>query len=123
MEVRDVERALAKFGYEEGPDVFEEEFPEHPSYGSYDTEWDELSYMLDKKGGVDVPGLGLVEKVDDYGGEGQGDDLWFVIKVTFPVGDDKFYRKSGYWVSHDGSYWDGEFEEVTPKQKTITVWS
>lgn len=52
-----------------------------------------------------------------FGGEGQGDDIWFVIGIG-----DQFFRKSGYYASHYGTDWDGAFEEVRPVEKTVTVY-
>lgn len=56
-----------------------------------------------------------VESVEEFGGEGQGDELWVVYRI-----DDQLFKKDGYWVSHDGSYWDGDFYEVEPYEITIT---
>lgn len=68
-----------------------------------------------------VDGLGIVSLVDSFGGEGQGDDYWMVLSIT--SGDvTRYFKMSGYHVSHDGSYYEGPFEEVNPKQETITVW-
>lgn len=56
------------------------------------------------------------EKVDDYGGMDMGSELWVVFKIG-----DQLFKKSGWYASHDGSYWDGDLSEVKPVQKTITV--
>lgn len=53
--------------------------------------------------------------VQDFGGEGQGDQRY----VVFSVGD-KFYRVDGYYASWDGSNWDDPTPyEVTPKEVTV----
>lgn len=55
------------------------------------------------------------ERVSSFGGEGQGDDLWIVIKIG-----DQFFKKSGYYNSWDGGAYDGELFEVEPVQVTRT---
>lgn len=79
--------------------------------------WSELAYgdvpeTLSLRG-EDVP----VTHVIQVGGEGQGDEIWFVIQVG-----DQLFRKDGYYASHYGSDWDGDFSEVRATQKTITVY-
>lgn len=49
--------------------------------------------------------------------EGGGESIFVIFKVG-----SQFYRKSGYYLSHDGSYWDGDLEEVTPTEKLVTVY-
>lgn len=82
--------------------------------------WEDLGYFRehneDPNLGV-VEGLGRGEYVDSYGGEGQGDERWVVIRFG-----DRYFRKDGYYASYDGTTWDGDFREVKPTQKTITVY-
>lgn len=54
---------------------------------------------------------------DDRGGEGHGEDIWFVIRVG-----DQLFEKTGYYMSHEGSDWDGDFTEVHPVEKLVTVY-
>lgn len=61
------------------------------------------------------------EEVEQYGGEGQG-DTWYSVKY-FP-NHNIYIRVDGFYQSHYGtdfSGWDC-LTEVTPKQKTITVY-
>lgn len=51
------------------------------------------------------------------GGVNAGPNIW----VAFKVGD-QYFRKTGYHECHYGTEWDGDVEEVTPRQKTITVY-
>lgn len=61
----------------------------------------------------------LVECVESRYGE-EGD--WAVgTYVIIKVGT-QFFKKNGYYRSHDGEYWDGVLEEVKPTQKYITVY-
>lgn len=84
-------------------------------------DWDEVRWVnngdvalyIDVAGETHVP----VTTIDSFGGEGQGDSMWVVVKVG-----SQFFRKNGYYASHYGTDWDGDFSEVTPQQKTITVW-
>lgn len=69
-----------------------------------------------------IEGLGNVTTVEQFGGEGQGDRAWVVVKVEFPDGTVRYFKKDGYHASHDGTYFDGDFDEVTPQQKVVTVY-
>lgn len=124
LSTRQVEHILARYGsvelYDNDPEQFDAEHDPNDPYAYYEGHyWGELSEMRRE---TDVPGLGKVTVVDNYGGEGQGDDLWAVFRIEFDNGDVKHYRKSGYWVSYDGATWDQALEEVTPREKVITVW-
>lgn len=58
--------------------------------------------------------------VEDVGGEGQGETYYLVYSFTFP--EDTIYVKfDGSYYSYDGATFD-EFFQVTPAQKTITVY-
>jgi hypothetical protein len=82
----------------------------------YDGGWGEIKY--EDKGTLWVEGVGVAfETIDEYGGEGKGDDAWVVIKIG-----DQLFRKEGYYASHYGYEWDGDVEEVRPVEKTITVY-
>lgn len=89
----------------------------------YDMElgWDMWAWENSLEG-TRVEGLGQVTTVEQFGGEGQGDQAWVVIKIKFDDGTEKYYRKDGYHASHDGTYFDGDFDEVTPQQKVVTVY-
>lgn len=67
--------------------------------------------------GTDVEGLGAVTEVDSGGGMDEGSNLFTVLEIGT-----RFFRKSGYYASHDGSYWDGSFKQVRPREKLITVY-
>lgn len=69
----------------------------------------------------EVSGLGTLTYVDDYGGEGGGDEYW----VVFSLKDDelmRWFRMDGWYQSYAGGEFDSNLKEVSPKQKTITVW-
>lgn len=77
--------------------------------------------MGESREGFKIPHLGIVKLVDEYGGEGQGDEYYFVFSVT--DGDvTRFFKRHGYHVSHDGSYLEGPTTERTPVEKTVIVW-
>lgn len=78
------------------------------------------SWYLEKGQGATITLRGesvAIEAVDTFGGEGQGDDIWVVVRVG-----DQLFKKSGYYASHYGTDWDGDVTEVKPVQKTITVY-
>jgi len=58
-----------------------------------------------------------VKEVDRTGGMDEGSGLSSTIQVG-----SQFFRKSGYYASHYGSDWDGDFREVRPVTKTVTVY-
>lgn len=62
-----------------------------------------------------------VELVEEFGGEGQGDHVHMVFKFTLPEGVE-YWKKDGYYASHYGTEWDGDFYQVNPVVKTITVY-
>lgn len=74
--------------------------------------------------GFTVPELGHVRLVEDFGGEGQGDDYWFVFSVT-QVDEESglsvsaMYRMDGYYASYDGGSYDGDLYMVKPQPKTV----
>lgn len=57
------------------------------------------------------------------GGEGEGDHMHWVFSITDPEGNTVYWLLNGYWVSHDGAYWD-EYEpyQVVPKQRMVTFY-
>lgn len=70
-----------------------------------------------------VKGLGTVTQQDEYGGEGDGDQYWVVVKIDMEDGTGtRYFKKPGWYASHDGGYLDGDLFEVTPQKKEITVY-
>jgi len=66
--------------------------------------------------------LGKIEKVEHYGGEGEGETYYDVLHF---VDHDIYIRIDGFYTSYDGvSYYDkwNCCKEVRPKEKTITVY-
>ena len=49
------------------------------------------------------------EVVDTTGGMDKGSHA----SVTFKIGD-QYFRKEGFYASHYGTDWDGDFDEVRP---------
>ncbi len=79
--------------------------------------WDEL-----ERREVSHPLLGTVKVVQNVGGgEGAGETRYIVFRIEDESGV-RFFQMNGYYMSYDGSHFDGPFVEVTPKQKTITVY-
>ena len=69
-----------------------------------------------------LPDIGVVTGVEDHGGgEGSGEERWFVFKITDEFGGERLFRRNGYYASFHGSDFDGPTEEVVPAQKMITV--
>lgn len=87
--------------------------------------WDELSYRHEYNSHGDpltltIDGEEVRVKVVDgkHPHEGGGEDIWMVIEV----GQDNFYKKAGWYASHDGAYWDGSLTQVRPVTKIVTVY-
>lgn len=95
---------------------------EPDEYGEYDDDDSWYYWAWSNDDGTEVEGLGLVTTVEQFGGEGQGDRAWVVVKVEFKNGTTRFFKKDGYHASHDGTYYDGYFSEVTPQEKVVTVY-
>jgi hypothetical protein len=55
--------------------------------------------------------------VTRFGGEGQGDEAWFVIQIG-----DQMFRMDGYYASDYGTDWDGDLYEVKPVVKEVTFY-
>lgn len=70
--------------------------------------------------GAALPNIGWVTIVDYFGGEGEGDQYWFVFQVEDADGT-RLFRRNGWYQSYDGGHYDGPTEEVKPVEKTITV--
>lgn len=49
--------------------------------------------------------------------EGGGEDVSVVIGIGT-----QFFRKTGWYASHNGTDWDSSLTEVRPEEKTVTTW-
>ena len=119
-----------------------EEYFQNEIFPADGIEWDEMRETLEngyyttwypstQRTGIKpfVHGVVRVEDDEETGGEGSQEDIYVVFSVTAHVVKDgigserkRYFRKTGYYASYDGSNWDGDFIEVFPKQKEITVW-
>lgn len=66
--------------------------------------------------------LGVIKYVADYGGEGQGDDYWVVVKIVGHDGTERYFRRDGWYASYSGGELDGPTVEVRPREKMVTVY-
>lgn len=90
---------------------------EDREYESFERAWEEFREYL-YGNGIDLPS-GRAKLVADFGGEGQGEELW----VVFSLGD-QLFRVDGYYASWDGSNWDGaEPYEVEPVPVVVTQYN
>ncbi|SKU88813.1 Uncharacterised protein [Mycobacteroides abscessus subsp. massiliense] len=71
---------------------------------------------------VVIPGIGRATFIDQYGGEGKGEDLWMIFKVTSLDGTERHFRRSGYYASFVGGDYDGPTREVRVTQKLMNVY-
>lgn len=82
--------------------------------------WEDLEDVLYSKS-TELP-QGTLTFVDQFGGEGQGDTYWIIVKLTEPDGTETFYRRNGWYQSHYGYELDGPTDIVEQAEKVITVW-
>lgn len=91
--------------------------------------WDKKGYSISDFAFIsslgqdtDDIGVGMMEEVYQYGGEGQG-ERWESVKYFRD--HDVYLKIRGFYQSYSGTdfpeEWDGVFE-VRPKEKTITVY-
>lgn len=85
-----------------------------------DEGWGELAYLADRDDTLEITLRGEQVKVGlvtRFGGEGQGDEAWFVLGIG-----DQMFRKDGWYISHEGTTWDGDFTEVKPVERPVTFY-
>lgn len=90
-------------------------------YSKYYNSWRKV-VPVDEPGAV-LPDIGRAVYVDGHGGEGQGDEYWFVFSVTDEAGDVRLFRRNGWYASYSGSELDGPTDEVVEAQQMITVYN
>jgi hypothetical protein len=129
LTVAEVEELILP-GYDEDGDEVEYEYTwkgfdgkEHKSTIVLDS-WNAWQELADSDVVLFLPGLGRVEVIEaDTGGEG-ATDMQMVFQVTSLIdGYQRLFAIEGYWVSHDGGYWDGPFHEVKRQTKVVTYYS
>lgn len=95
----------------------EEFVPSEPQYED-DVNWSDLHYGFRKVVVDDY----TVEVVESFGGEGQGDHVHTVVKITDPTGGVEYWKKDGYYASHYGTDWDGDFRQVNAVERTVVFY-
>lgn len=85
--------------------------------GWYSDPFQGLAYEDSDIESVEINGVGYpVEVVEtDPGGEGHGESVYVIVKVG-----DQTFKKEGYYASHYGTDWDGDFFEVESREITVT---
>lgn len=92
------------------------EYPQELAWLRF-SDWDDFG-ELGRDQFVRIQGVdGPIYLAESYGGEGMGDMRWIVLKVG-----DRHFRKDGYYESHYGSSWGGDFEEVVSRPVTREEW-
>lgn len=70
-----------------------------------------------------IPGVdGAIRLKLRTGGEGQGEESYAVFELTGVPDCPRYFRREGYYASHDGFYYDGGFNEVSPVEKPVVFW-
>lgn len=62
----------------------------------------------------------MVEVYSEGGGEGGGEHVERVFKISNSTGESMFFRITGYYASYAGTEWNGDFEEVEPREVLVT---
>lgn len=61
---------------------------------------------------------------DSYGGEGKGDEYWYVFKIVIKKTNEvKYVKFEGFYDSWNGVSWDDFPIFVEPREKVIRVWN
>jgi len=96
-------------------DAFEADFEDEDN--GQNESWGNVSYG-DGSGKIKIDGTEVAyELVTRFGGEGQGDETWFVLKIG-----DQLFRMDGYYESDYGTDWDGDLYEVKSVVKEVTFY-
>ncbi len=107
-------------------------YEDHPGYKDKDQRGEEFQrlqkeyyesgseYEIGHKAILRILGLGEVVEVEQYGGSDKG-STWYSVKYF--KDHDVYIRTNGYYQSYNGTEFDqGYGYEVTPQEKTITVY-
>jgi len=118
----DLLRALDRVPEFQHEDYTEEEIAEMLEYGDYYVpgcviSWGELGWEADKgRAKVTLDGVEFpIKVVKETGGMDEGSYASYVFEIA-----GRFFRKEGYYQSHQGYDWDGDFEEVEPFELRVT---
>lgn len=84
------------------------------NYDDYGDIWSQFGY---EKTAMNVPVLGEVTVEDSHMGDGDGSEMWLVIRVG-----DQLFRKTGRYSSWGESGFDGTLYEVEPYTKSVTFY-
>ena len=99
---------MSTFNLDELESAIEAAFENHEENPDAPYDWYEMEEAKDWQLGE----FGVINGVEGFGGEGQGDEMW----VVFTVGD-RYFKKTAYYDSWNGADWEnGYFKEVVPKQ-------
>lgn len=116
MKASEVESALTNLADEDG---------ENPLAYDYGNAWSAIGhedYSSEAEEALKALPFSFTVVENYGGGEGSGETRYLVLQVTSDDGV-QYFRKDGAYYSYDGSNWDyGDFYEVEPTQKTITVY-
>ena len=64
-----------------------------------------------------------IEQIEQFGGEGKGDEYWYIYKITeLNSGEYCYIKYEGYYNSWNGTTWIDECYFVKPVEKTIVVY-
>lgn len=105
-------------------DDFRFETPVTTWHEGYAESFGDLFEFLESSGenGVNIPGVGTAVFETQHGGEGQGDEYWYVFKLVTADEYPRYFKVDGYYTSYEGGYYD-ELYEVFPKQVQVTQWA
>lgn len=92
------------------------EWLDDPTYDLYIGEfWSEFDYHKQAY----ITGIGVATFIES--GKMYSEQYQFDTYVVFEVAG-RFFRKKGYYMSYEGSSWDGALEEVKEVPVTGTEW-
>lgn len=67
-----------------------------------------------------VDGLGVICKVAEGGGEGEGESVYRVYAVVKDGAEIAYFATNGYYASEYGTDWDDTYTTVYPREVVVT---
>ncbi len=117
----DLEEALDEYGLDEDGEPLDDDSYGEGGWETVAWEWDDKKPRPVTVEGHDGPET-LAVKVLEVSTGTYDDDTYVILQARDNAGEARTFRKSGYSASHDGTYFDGSFDEVESFEVTETRW-
>ena len=65
----------------------------------------------------------VIKETEQHGGEGQGDEYWYIFTIIDEGGNKTHLKVEGWYDSWNGTTWDNaDFDIVEPYEVKVTRW-